>query len=63
MDFKILICIRMIIMKKNNVTPGFRYNTTYMGNQVKDNSLKPSVPKFSIGKARRNIVSKYSFVS
>jgi hypothetical protein len=50
-------------MKKNNVTPGFRYNTTYMGNQVKDNSLKPSVPKFSIGKARRNIVSKYSFVS
>jgi hypothetical protein len=46
-------------MINKDVTPGYRYNTNYIGNQVKDNSLKPSVPQFSIGKAPRNIILKY----
>lgn len=48
--------------ERKDAAPGYRYNTNYIGNQVKDNSLKPSVPQFSIGKAPRNIISKY-FIS
>ena len=39
---------------KKNMSPGFNYNTSYLGNDIKENSQKPSAPMFSIGKEPRD---------
>lgn len=35
------------------MSPGFKYNTSYIGEEIKDNSRKPSAPKFTIAKAEK----------
>lgn len=46
--------LKMISMRNKNMSPGFTYNTTYIGKSIKDNSQKPSAPMFSIGKDIRD---------
>lgn len=44
--------------EKKYISPGFKWNTTYIGQEIKDNSLKPSAPKFTIGRAPRENVNR-----
>ena len=46
--------LKMTSMINKDMSPGFAYNTTYIGNSIKDNSQKPSAPMFSIGKDIRD---------
>ena len=44
---------------KKNMSTGYHYNTSYIGHDIKDNSMKPSAPRFSIGKAPKDPINKY----
>ena len=43
--------------EKRNMSPGYRYNTSYIGNEIKDNSSKISAPKYTIAKSSREPIS------
>ena len=44
--------------ENKGLSTGYNYNTSYIGQEIKDNSSKPSAPQFTISKAPRDNISK-----
>jgi len=44
---------------KKDISPGFMYNAMYIGNEIRDNSTKPTAPMYSMGRATKDHLKRY----